>query len=719
MTGGIFLHTMSDHYPYFVSCNLFANHSTMKRPKYIKKRVNDKLAYVSLLTDFCRSDIVNDMITDPYTDPNINYEILENHVTRLKNKHLPLKTVKLKKHKHRGSKWISRGVIRSIKYRDKLYRELKRTDRSSRDYPELQIQLKTYNSLLKCTIKEAKQLYFNEQFNKNRSDVRKTWGTISEIIQKTKNKPSGIKSVLSEGKRISDPADIAEKFNNFFIRMSSTLADKIKRPVGIHYRQFLHQDILSSFKFDLIDEKKITHVARCLHNKSSSGKDGISLKLLKYLLPGLSKPLTLIINQSLLTGIFPDRLKIAKVIPLYKKGDESILDNYRPTSLLPAFSKIFEKIVHEQLTDYFTRYKLFFDGQYGFRKKHSTELVTIELVDRILSDIDNKPLPVVVFMDLSKAFDTLDHSILIHKLQYYGITGIALNWFKSYLSNRLQYVDINGSISSMQHITTGVPQGSILGPLLFLIYMNDLPNVSALFKYILFADDTSLLSSIEYSIPINDTNTNELMNIELCNICNWLAVNKLSVNVTKTKFMVFHPHQKDVKDQIPNLKINDSEIELVENFNFLGIQLDKNLNWKTHTNLIANKLSKYSGILNRLKRYLPLFVLRMLYFCLVNSQISYGLLSWGFQCKRLEKLQKRIIRIKTCSKYNAHTDPLFKRVNVLKINDVFKLNALTFYYKYTNNELPSYFGSFQLTRQGSGHPYDTRHGDQFGQREPA
>ena len=214
------------------------------------------MAYVSVLTDLCQSDIVNNIITDPYTDPNINYEILENLATRLRNKHLPLKTVKYNKHKHNGSKWISRGVIRSIKYRDKLYRELKRTGRASRDYPELQILLKTYNFLLKRTIKEAKQLCFNKQLNKNRSDVRKTWGTISEIIQKTKHRPSGIKYVLSEGKRISDPADIAEKFNNFSIRMSSTLDDKIKRPEGIHYRQFLHQNIFSSFKFDLIDEKK-------------------------------------------------------------------------------------------------------------------------------------------------------------------------------------------------------------------------------------------------------------------------------------------------------------------------------------------------------------------------------------------------------------------------------------------------------------------------------
>ena len=256
MTGGIFLHTMSDHYPYFVSCNLSVNRSTMKRPKYIKKRVNDKLAYVSLLTDLCQSDIANDMITDPYTDQNINYEILANHVTRLKNKHLPLKTVKCNKYKHRSSKWISRGVICSIKYRDKLYRELKRTDRFSRDYPELQIQSKTYNSLLKRTIKEAKQLYFNEQFNKKSFRCEENLGHNIWLSRKL-----NINHLLSNlfclwVNVYQTLLTLRKKFNNFVIRMSSTLADKIKRPEGIHYRQFLHQNILSSFKFDLIDEKK-------------------------------------------------------------------------------------------------------------------------------------------------------------------------------------------------------------------------------------------------------------------------------------------------------------------------------------------------------------------------------------------------------------------------------------------------------------------------------
>ena len=269
-------------------------------------------------------------------------------------------------------------------------------------------------------------------------------------------------------------------------------------------------------------------------------------RLLKFLAPALISPLRLIINQSLITGIYPDKLKTAKVIPMYKKGDKTKCDNYRPISLLCAISKLFEKVVYNQLYDYFTKNKLFHDNQYGFRTKHSTELAVTELIDRVLLNIDNKQVPFAVFMDLSKAFDTLDHKILIDKLHHYGIRGISLMWFESYLYKRTQYVEIDSSKSSPQTITTGVPQGSILGPLLFLIYMNDMPQASSIFKFILYADDTTLFSALDYSLSLDIPASSELINKELARVGEWLIINRLSINITKTKYMLFHPKQKDV-----------------------------------------------------------------------------------------------------------------------------------------------------------------------------
>ena len=269
------------------------------------------------------------------------------------------------------------------------------------------------------------------------------------------------------------------------------------------------------------------------------------------------------------------------------------LKSYRSISLLISVSKVFETVVSLQtlqLTKYFQDNGLFYDGQYGFRKNHSTEMATVELLDRIISALDDKHLPISIYMDMSKAFDTLNHDIILDKLSYYGVEGTAIQWFDSYLYNRSIYVETDNMKSSVRTLTTGVPQGSTLGPLLFLIYMNDISNSSNLFKYVLFADDTNLFSTIEYTLPSHTSTVNELLNNEMANIYEWLTVNRLSLNLTKTKYMIFHPIQKDISSLVPTVIINGIQIEKSHNFNFLGVCLDSNLKWEGNIKLEIGKI---------------------------------------------------------------------------------------------------------------------------------
>ena len=286
---------------------------------------------------------------------------------------------------------------------------------------------------------------------------------------------------------------------------------------------------------------------------------------------------------------------------------------------------MFEKAAYGQLYEYFSSHALFYDSQYGFRKYHSTELAALELVDRIHKEIDENKIPFSVFLDLSKAFDTLDHDILLHKLQYYGITGTTLDWFRSYLTERYQYVDYNGASSSMKLLTTGVPQGSILGPLLFIIYMNDIHTVSDNLNFTLYADDTTLTSplcSFTYGGYHDINRVSTLINSEITKISEWLSINKLSLNANKTKFMIFHNYQKVMTDSdIPQLEINNTPIERVTEFNFLGITINEFMNWGSHSVKIANKICRTLGVMNCLKRYLPLSALKIMYDSLILSHI--------------------------------------------------------------------------------------------------
>ena len=286
----------------------------------------------------------------------------------------------------------------------------------------------------------------------------------------------------------------------------------------------------------------------------------------------------------------------------------------------------------------------------------------------------------------------MNHSILLEKLQYYGVTGTSLSLLDNYLSDRCQYVEYNGYRSNTLPITTGVPQGSVLGPLLFLIYINDLPMVSDVFNMLMYADDTTLYCNINQNV------SEEVINNELSKVSQWLAANKSSINVTKTKYMAFHLHKKVVT--YPDLQLNGNKIERVTQFNFLDLILQSNLSWNKHVNYISLKVSKTIGILYRLKSVYPLKVLITLYNTLMLPYFNYCILSWGSVLKNnhhLHLLQKKAIRIITNSHFIAHTEPLLKESGLLKITHIFSLAIWKFYFKLMSDQLPAYFTVMKRT----------------------
>ena len=441
-----------------------------------------------------------------------------------------------------------------------------------------------------------------------------------------------------------------------------------------------------------INTDEIISVISSLSN-SAAGYDEMPASITKQLVPCFVHPLTFLINKSISQGTFPDELKIAKVLPIYKNEDEQLIQNYRPITVLPFFSKIFEKIVSIYMIDFLEDNNLFYDNQFGFRKFHGTNHAIITLVEKVSKALDTGKFVIGVFLDLKKAFDTVNHDILMKKLECYGIRGKLFNWLKSYLENRNQYVHYNGYDSDKKVVTHGVPQGSILGPLLFILYINDFSRSSDLLFSILFADDTSVfIEGTNYDQVIDIVN-NELERINI-----WLKANKLTVNIKKTHYMMFQ--RTRIKHNLRNITICDMNVTCTKNTKFLGVIIDNKLRWSDHINYIKNKISKSIGIINKTRNFLNKNTLRNLYYTFIYP---YPYIHLDPQIK----IHKKSIRVISFSQHRDTTAPLFQNLNILNFKKLVTQRIALLMFKHHKGMLPDPINNL-FSLNSNRHNYRTR-----------
>lgn len=635
-------------------------------------------------------------------EPNLSYDLFMEKFKDIYNEAFPIRYQKATKKNTYYQPWMTQGLLKSSRKKEKLYLKYIKNPTT-----ENKLIFSKYRNRFKAVRIKAEQTYFTNKFIKCSNDMKKTWQVIRTIV-KNGTKDTTINEIVINGNTLNDPTEISEKFNSYFTDMAKTLSEKIP-PSNKHFKEYMPGSEINSIVLLPTTPGELITISRSLKATHSTGIDDIDPHLTIPAIGDIANLLSEIINCSLRNGMVPSSLKVAKILPIHKQGCKTEISNYRPISLLPFFSKLFERVMYDRLTAYIKQKNILYPIQHGFQSGHSTSMALLDIHDKISAAMENNEYSLGIFLDLAKAFDTVNHKILCTKLEHYGIRGKALEWFISYLHNRYQQVICNGTLSKLRLIEIGVPQGSILGPLLFLLYINDLPNSSSILHYILFADDSNVfISHSSYNVLFH------LANTELCAASDWFKANKLSLNITKTNYILFRSPNKTIPTITNEIIIDNTPVPRVDSAKFLGVHIDQNLKWNTHINETSKKLAKNIGIIRRISYLIPSNILINLYFALVYPYLTYCNFIWSStyptHLKRLQILQKKALRVITKSPINSHTEPIFLQHNFLSITQIKFKQTCEFMYQYHYGLLPGAFDKYftQVSKM-----YNTRSRDDY------
>ena len=586
--------------------------------------------------------------------------------------------------------WLTKEIVKLLKFKQFLYRDYKN------NYLPYHI-FNNFKNKLTNIIKIAKKNCLKQKFRDCIGNSRKTWQNINSLYRN--NVKSNNIFLNENGSCITAEKDVANVFNDYFATVAHNLDNNI--PVSNQSpSSYLSGGMSNIFSAPPTNESEVQNIIESLPIKSSP-LDEVPVFIYKKIVSPLSKCISSFFNESILHGVYPQVLKISRIVPLFKSGDNTSKLNFRPISVINFIAKLFEKLMYSRLFKFVSENNILCKHQFGFRSGLCTSDAIVEYLDQVYKAINNNKIFVTIFLDFSRAFDTVNIDILLMKLEYYGIRGISNHWFASYLTNRPRCVSIKGVKSSYIECNIGVPQGSVLGPMLFIIYINDMYNACKNLQLIHYADDTTAF--------VSGSDSNELMNIinfDLESLSRWLQCNRLTLNISKSLYMI---HGNFDRSFSYNICIRNESLKLVNNAKFLGIIIDDKLKFENHVYDVIAKLSKVSGIIWKSKEVLPKETLRMLYLSLGWSQLSYGVLAWG-RCSltfinKIRVAQNRIVR----NIYGSANFDVYKSNNLLPFNETYDLYALLKLFKEIKmpNQSNSYFIE-RVQELQTNHNYNTR-----------